>query len=103
MFDAIRESVSDATWRALRTAWQTFLGVALLAFVNVAQAYASGGIFDWNALWRQGIVLGGAAVAAWYMNRDKTVVEDDVVDEDIPETEDVDATEEGVIAEDDLG
>lgn len=63
------EWMTVAVWKGLRTAFQTFLGVVALAFISVAQAYAQGGSFDWDYLWRSGIVMGVAAVAGWWMNR----------------------------------
>jgi len=69
------EWMTEATWKAIRTAWQTFMGVLCLAFITVAQVYAQGGIWDWSFLWRQGVVLGVSAVAAWWMNRPKKGVD----------------------------
>lgn len=62
---------SEQVRRAARTAWQTFVGVAALAAFNVLVAYGTGGNLDVDAFWRQGIVLGVAAVVALYMNRPK--------------------------------
>lgn len=63
------EWMNDATWKALRTSVQTFTGVFAAAALIVLNGYAQTHALDWSLLWYQGVVLGVAAVVAYWMNR----------------------------------
>jgi uncharacterized membrane protein YgaE (UPF0421/DUF939 family) len=62
--------MSVGVWRALRTAWQTFIGVFVVALYGVVMFYVEEPhVFDFHTLYMNGVVLGVAAVIAWWMNR----------------------------------
>lgn len=58
----------DSTWRAIRTAWQTFWASFSVALVAALLSYSTTGTFDWNALWLQGVVVAVAAAIAKIQN-----------------------------------
>ena len=62
--------MSEAAWRATRTAVQVFLGIFGAALVAALIAYAELRTFDFAALYYDGVILGIAGVLAWRMNRD---------------------------------
>jgi hypothetical protein len=62
--------MTEGAWRALRTAWQTFLGVFVVALYGVVVAYADEPhIFDFHTLYYGGGIMGVASIIAWWMNR----------------------------------
>ena len=64
--------MSEAVYRALRTAFQTFVGVFIIALYSVLIAYVkTPHVFDFDQLYYGGVITGIGAVLALYMNRPK--------------------------------
>lgn len=75
IFTVKPEWMTDSTWRALRTFWQTFWASFTVTLVAVLLSYANSGTFNWNVLWLQGAVVAFAAAIAKVMNKDNDTTE----------------------------
>ncbi len=69
------EWMSETTWRAVRTFYQTFLSTLVVTLIAVLVTYSNGGVFDWNILWLQGVIAGLATGLAAVMNRNTSTEE----------------------------
>lgn len=69
------EWMSETTWRAVRTFYQTFLSTLVVTLIAVLVTYSNGGVFDWNILWLQGVIAGLATGLAAVMNRNNDTEE----------------------------
>lgn len=64
------EWMSEAVWRTLRTLWQAFWGVFVIALYSALIAYMEPPhVFNLAGVYYGGVVGGVAAVLAWFMNR----------------------------------
>jgi hypothetical protein len=71
VFAAKPKWMSAAMWRTVRTSVQVFAGVFVVTMYGVVMTYTQEPhIFDVHTLYMNGVVLGVAAVIAYWMNRD---------------------------------